>query len=576
MLLSPYPPELHQSALAFLTASGFNVVADHTEDVVFKRLQDVTPAHIAAAAARLLKSAPEADGIYIPCNQWSAADAAPIIERETGLPVVTGSHADHWEAFRMLGINDPIEGHGRLMASLSKQPARADERIRGASMNTFARSILAFVAILLTCPVGTHAQDFPNKPVRFVVPYAAGGSGDLLARLLGEKLGKLWGQQVVIDNKPGAGGLIGTEFAARADADGYTIYLATDGPITIAPTLHSKPLSYDWKRDFAPVSMIAVGYQILLNSPTLPPADLKSFIALAKANPGKYNFASIGVGSAPHLSAEFFLSEAGLKLTHVPYRGSSAQAITALIAGDVAMFVVGTSTAVPFVKAGTVRGLAVTAPKRIDSLPDVPTFAELGMPSVDYSIWFAVLAPSATPQAIVKKLNQDIAKVVADPEYKATLHARGFEAVANTPEQLAVFLDKDYVQIQELDREARAEGRMRAAMSQHPGFQHGRVREHRTSGCGRERALADAGRHRGEAGLRPRRREGARLPRDVPGHPAVPARPLPDHVRHPAVDHPAVRGLLDGGGLQRLLSPQPRGRPKGPLDRVRSADPPRL
>jgi tripartite-type tricarboxylate transporter receptor subunit TctC len=306
-------------------------------------------------------------------------------------------------------------------------------------------ALLALALAPVVGVVGAQAQDFPSKPVRFVVPYAAGGSGDLLARLLGEKLSKIWGQQVVVDNKPGAGGLIGTEFAARSDPDGYTIYLATDGPVTIAPTLHKKPLSYDWKRDFAPVSMMAVGYQILLSSPKLPANDLKEFIALAKKEPGKFNFASIGLGSAPHLSAEFFLSEAGLKLTHVPYRGSSAQAITALIAGDVAIFIVGTSTAVPFVKAGTVRGLAVTAPKRLDSLADTPTFAELGMPSLDYSIWFAVLVPSGTPPAIVRKLNADIARVVADPDYQKTLHARGFEAVSNTPEQLAAFLDKDYL-----------------------------------------------------------------------------------------------------------------------------------
>jgi len=236
--------------------------------------------------------------------------------------------------------------------------------------------IFAIVALL---PVANaSAQDFPTKPVRFVVPYAAGGSGDLLARLLGDKLAKLWGQQVVVDNKPGAGGLIGTEAAARAEPDGYTIYLATDGPITIAPTLHKKPLPYDWKRDFQPLSLMAVGYQILLSSPKLAAGNLKEFVALAKAQPGNYNFASIGVGSAPHLSAEYFLSLAGLKLTHVPYRGSSQQAIAALISGDVEMFVVGTSTAVPFVKAATVRGLAVTAPKRLDSLPDTPTFAEQG------------------------------------------------------------------------------------------------------------------------------------------------------------------------------------------------------
>ncbi len=306
------------------------------------------------------------------------------------------------------------------------------------------RLTLALLAFWFACLTNANAQDFPTKPVRFVVPYAAGGSGDLLARLLGDKLAKLWGQQVVVDNKPGAGGIIGTESAAHADPDGYTIYLATDGPITIAPTLHTKPLPYDWRKDFAPVSMMAVGYQILLSSPKLPAANLKEFIALAKSQPGKYNFASIGIGSAPHMSAEYFLSVADLKLTHVPYRGSSQQSIAALISGDVQMFVVGTSTAVPFVQAGTVRGLAVTSPRRLDSLPDTPTFAELGMPNVDYSIWFAVLAPSATPPAILKKLHDGIAAAVADPDYKRQLQTRGFEAQSNTPAELAAFLDKDF------------------------------------------------------------------------------------------------------------------------------------
>ena len=237
------------------------------------------------------------------------------------------------------------------------------------------------------------AEDYPSRPVQLIVPYAPGGSGDLLARLLGNQLSKLWGQQVVIENKGGAGGLIGTEAAAKSAADGYTLYLATDGPLTIAATLH-RHLRYDWKRDFAPISMMAVGYQILLASPKLPANNLKDFIALAKQNPGKYNFASIGVGSAPHLAAELFLDMAGLKLTHVPYPGSSQQCIAALISGDVAMLMVGISTAVPFVKADTVRGLAVTAPKRVDSLPNVPTFTEEGMPKMDYSLWFAIEAPS--------------------------------------------------------------------------------------------------------------------------------------------------------------------------------------
>ena len=293
------------------------------------------------------------------------------------------------------------------------------------------------------------ADDYPSRPVQLIVPYAPGGSGDLLARLLGNQLSKLWGQQVVIENKGGAGGLIGTEAAAKSAADGYTLYLATDGPLTIAATLH-RHLRYDWKRDFAPISMMAVGYQILLASPKLPANNLKDFIALAKQNPGKYNFASIGVGSAPHLAAELFLDMAGLKLTHVPYPGSSQQCIAALISGDVAMLMVGISTAVPFVKADTVRGLAVTAPKRVDSLPNVPTFTEEGMPKMDYSLWFAIEAPAGTPPAIIKKVHDDMAKVAADAAYQKALHIRGFEAQSDTPEQLAAFLERNYLQVKPL------------------------------------------------------------------------------------------------------------------------------
>ncbi len=294
-----------------------------------------------------------------------------------------------------------------------------------------------------------RAEDFPTRPVHLIVPYAGGGSGDLLARLLGDRLSKLWGQQAVIENKPGAGGLIGTEAAAKSPPDGYTLYLATDGPLTIAGTLH-RHLPYDWKAAFAPISMMALSYQILLSSPKLPATNLREFIALAKDNPGKFNFASIGVGSAPHLAAELFLSMAGLKLTHVPYPGSSQQSIAALMAGDVAMFMVGTSTAVPFVKAGSVRGLAVTAPKRLDSLPQVPTFTELGMPKMDYSLWFAIEAPSGTPPAIVSKVHDDMARVAADADYRNALHSRGFEAASDTPEELAVFLQNNYLQLKPL------------------------------------------------------------------------------------------------------------------------------
>jgi tripartite-type tricarboxylate transporter receptor subunit TctC len=292
-------------------------------------------------------------------------------------------------------------------------------------------------------------QDFPSRPVRFVVPYAAGGSGDLLARLLGGKLATLWGQQVVIDNRAGAGGLLGTELAARSEPDGYTLYLGTDGPLTVAASLH-KRVPYDWKRDLAPVAMMAMGYQVLIVRPGLPARNVQEFIALARRKPGELNYASIGIGSSPHLGAELFKSFAGVDITHVPYRGSSTQAITALIASDVDMFLVGTSTAAPHIQTGALRALAVTAGHRVEGLSDVPTFAEVGLPGVDVSLWFAVLVPSGTPATIVQKLNADIVRVVADPEFKQAMKVRGFEATASTAEQLAEFMDKDYVKFRNL------------------------------------------------------------------------------------------------------------------------------
>jgi tripartite-type tricarboxylate transporter receptor subunit TctC len=289
------------------------------------------------------------------------------------------------------------------------------------------------------------AQEYPTRPVQLIVPYAAGGSGDLMARLLGDKLSTLWGQQVVVEDRPGAGGLIGTEEAAHALPDGYTLYLATDGPLTVAATLH-KHVPYDWKRDFAPVSMISMGYQVLIVDPKLPVKTLADFIALAKSKPGALNFASIGIGTAPYLAAELFMSAAQINLTHVPYNGSSAQAIRALIAGDVALFMVGTSTALPFIANGNVRALAVTSiGERVDGLPDVPTFTEAGLPQVDYSLWFSIAVPSATPQQIVNRLNADINKVVADPAYQKALKVRGFEAKGSTPDELAAFMEKDYI-----------------------------------------------------------------------------------------------------------------------------------
>ena len=296
------------------------------------------------------------------------------------------------------------------------------------------------------------------------MPYAAGGSGDLLARLLGNKLSSMWGQQVVVDNRAGAGGLIGTEAAARSEPDGHTLYLGTDGPLTVAATLH-KRVPYDWKRDFAPVSMMAMGYQVLIVRPSLPARNVAELVALARQRPGELNYASIGIGSAPHLGAELFKSVAKVDIAHVPYRGSSAQAITALIAGDVSMFLVGTSTAVPHIQSGALRGLAVTASHRVDGLPDVPTFAEAGLPGVDVSLWFAVLVPGGTPAAIVKKLNTDIAQVVADPEFKQALAVRGFEAKIEQHRRDGGVPGQGLRQVSRSDPEARPAGGVSGSMA---------------------------------------------------------------------------------------------------------------
>ena len=209
-------------------------------------------------------------------------------------------------------------------------------------MQSMLRYALPMLALTVASLHGAAAQDFPTRPVRFIVPYAAGGTSDIVVRTFGQKLSELWGQQLVVDNRAGGGGLIGTEAVARAEPDGYTLYLATDGPLTVAASLH-KRLPYDWKRDFAAISMLAVSYQVMLVSKKVPAETLQEFIALAEARPGALNYASIGIGSSPHIAAERFKMAAKVDLTHVPYRGSSSQAIVGLIAGDVSMFMNGTA-----------------------------------------------------------------------------------------------------------------------------------------------------------------------------------------------------------------------------------------
>ncbi len=319
--------------------------------------------------------------------------------------------------------------------------------------------VLSVLCLALIAAAGIEraaAQDFPTRPVRFIVPYAPGGSGDILTRFIANRLGALWGQQTIVENKPGGGGLIGTEAAVRSPPDGYTIYVASEGPVTVAPSL-MKSVPYDWKRDLAPLSMLAVGYQVLIVDPRLAVATLADFIALARARPGVLNYASIGIGSTPHLGAEIFKAAAKVDITHVPYKGATAQALTALTAGEVSMFMVGTSPIIGPVRAGKLRALAVTSPRRMDQLPDVPTFGEAGMPDVDVKLWFALMVPGSTPETIVRRLHADMVKAIGDPEIRSTFEQRGFEAIASTPEELGTFLDKDAARARDLINDLKLE-----------------------------------------------------------------------------------------------------------------------
>lgn len=316
-------------------------------------------------------------------------------------------------------------------------------------MTLTMRSAIAALAFTLLPFAGAAAQDYPNRPVRIILPYAAGGTGDIIVRLLGNKLSSVWGQPLVVENRTGAGGLIGTEAAARSAPDGYTLYLATDGPTTVAATLH-KNLSYDWKRDFVPITMLAVSYQVMLVKATNPARNVAEFAAAARQRPGALNYGSIGIGSAPHLTAEIFKVAANVDLTHVPYRGSSAQVMTGLMAGDVSMFMNGTASSIPHIQSGNLRALAITSPSRAENLPDVATFTEQGMPSVDAVLWFALMAPAGTPPAVVQKLHADFAKVSADPEYRKALEIRGLEVRLGGPENLGAFMERDHLKFRDL------------------------------------------------------------------------------------------------------------------------------
>jgi tripartite-type tricarboxylate transporter receptor subunit TctC len=308
-------------------------------------------------------------------------------------------------------------------------------------MTFFARGSQAIVIAVALVSCAINAQDYPNKPIRFVVPYAPGGASDVTARLLGQMMTQAWGQTVAVDNRAGANGIVALEFVAKSPADGYTILMANLGPNAINPAVYSK-LPYDPVKDFSAVTLTTLVPNILVVNPYLPAKTLKEIFALAKAKPDELSYGTGGYGSSNHLSMELLKSMAGIRITHVPYKGD-VPAMTDAMAGQIAMSVPTVVAASPYVKSGKLRAIAVTSKTRVRSLPDVPTVAEAAVPGFESVSWGGVMAPGGTPVAIVNKLNAEIVRILRLPEMQERLQALGADVVGNSPAEFAAYLDAE-------------------------------------------------------------------------------------------------------------------------------------
>jgi tripartite-type tricarboxylate transporter receptor subunit TctC len=293
----------------------------------------------------------------------------------------------------------------------------------------------ALVALGVAAPASAQGGGYPGKPIRIVVPFPPGGTTDILARAVGQQLAQAWGQQVIVDNRPGAGGNIGSELVAKSAPDGYTLLMGTVGTHAINPSLYAK-MPYDHVKDFTPVILVAGVPNVLVVHPSVPANTVAELIAYGKANPGKLNFASSGSGTSIHLAGELFKVQTGLQMTHVPYKGS-APAIQDLLGGQVQLMFDNLPSALPQIKAGKLRALGVTSATRAAALPDVPTIAESGLPGFEASSWFGLLAPAGTPADVVARLDAEVAKWLASPEAKEKLLAQGAIAGGGTPEDFA-------------------------------------------------------------------------------------------------------------------------------------------
>jgi len=292
------------------------------------------------------------------------------------------------------------------------------------------------VATAFAAPLAL-AQAYPSKPIRMVVGFPSGGAPDTLARLVSEKISPSWGQPVVVDNKPGAGGNIGAEAVAHAPADGYTLALGTVGTHSINGSLYSK-MPYDMVKDFTPVILIASTPNVLVVNPEVPAKNVAELIALAKAKPGTLTFGTPGIGTSPHVAGEMFNSMAGVRITHVPYKGR-AMAIPDLLGGHITMMFDNLPSALPVVREGKLRALGITGAKRSASAPDIPTLAEQGLPGFEADSWFAIFAPANTPREVVARLNAEFNRIYQLPDVQAKLKTLGLDPILGSPEKLATY-----------------------------------------------------------------------------------------------------------------------------------------
>lgn len=300
--------------------------------------------------------------------------------------------------------------------------------------------ILAISLIGLIISFNSQAQSYPNQPIRLVIPFAAGGPSDVLARGFSQKLGESLGQPIIIDNKPGAGTNLAAEFVAKSKADGYTIFLMMVGTQAINETLYKK-LSYNTIKDFSPISLVASSSLMLVANPSVPVKNVADLIAYSKANPGKINFGSSGTGTPLHLGGELFNVQAGTTLNHVPYKGA-APALTDVLGGQIQTAMVGTPAALPFVKSGKLTAIGVTSPKRSSNAPEIPAIAET-LPKFEVELVYAMVAPAGTPKDIINKLNSQLVSVLNNPEIKSQLNSKGFDVTTSSPEQLGEYIKSE-------------------------------------------------------------------------------------------------------------------------------------